>query len=253
MFAVSKGITSALRDALALLPFRCAPLSLSAPFNCFLFFRFFFWGCGCVGCGGLGWCGSLWVGFVAVLFRVLLFFFCFCCGFFFSSSCFRCSCPFGRSFFRFLWLAFGCSSSFGLGFRCGFRSCCRFGFVWLCWWFVWACSRFVSCCFGFPRFFLRLRSWCVRGSFRCVGAFRCRFAFARLGFLSCGRVSCWACSFFAPCCLFLWVGFGFVGFACVRLRFGGSCVGLASAPFLSSCFVGVCFLWLWLVFPPLVQ
>lgn len=75
LFAVSKGITSALRDALALLPFRCAPLSLSAPFNCFLFFRFFFWGCGRWVCGG-------WVG--AALCGLGLWRCCsaFCCSFF---------------------------------------------------------------------------------------------------------------------------------------------------------------------------
>ena len=44
----SKGIQSALRAPLLLPRFR-------APFICFLFFRFFFWGCVCGGSGAVGW------------------------------------------------------------------------------------------------------------------------------------------------------------------------------------------------------
>lgn len=66
LFAVSKGITSALRDALALRALHYVALSLSAPTLCFLFFRFFFWGSS----RGGGGFGSGVAPFVGCFFRL---------------------------------------------------------------------------------------------------------------------------------------------------------------------------------------
>ena len=188
-------------------------------------------------------------------FGVCLVLFFVCCGgcFFFFFSSFGRFAPFGWCwFFRVLRFSFRCSPSFGLG--CG--GCCRsfgaFRFLRLCWWFVWFGSCCFSCCFGFRCFLFRLRSWCVRCSFGCVGSLGCFGSLSALGLVSCGCLSRWARSFLRSFSLFLWAWFGLLGFARFRLRFGRSCFALSPCWGASSCWLGLFSVGRWFFLPSVV-
>lgn len=233
-----KGITSRLRLPLPILHF-------SRPFYCFLFFRFFFWGCVCVGGAGV------WLGLV-----FCCLFFCFAHGgFFFFFSCSSCvgRAPFvGCSLRRFLWLSFRPSSACGLVRCCVFCSCVCVGFLRLRWWRLRFGACLVSVCVGLSRVCVWLGRAGVRSSLGAARSVRRCVAFAFVGFLSWSRLSSRACSLPFPFAVLRGVRLGFVGFVGSCGWFGRSCSLVSSCSPRSSCVVWVCFVGAWLVFSPLV-
>lgn len=233
-----KGITSRLRLPLPLLLF-------SRPFYCFLFFRFFFWGCVCVGGAGV------WLGLV-----FCCLFFCFAHGgFFFFFVLFPSLgfCPARVRFLvRLLRFAFRCSSFCRLGWRLLFPSSFASRFLWLCWGVVCPRSFFVSFCSGLSRFCVWLGRSGVRSSLRSSRSVRRCFASPFVGFLPWSRLPPGARSFRFPFAVLRGVRLGFVGFVGSCGWLGCSCSCLASCWGASPCFVGLRFVGGWLLSSSLV-